>query len=1021
MTHDEAAECGPEFVTHLGMRFVAVRTNFVDVEVGISEGDAMLKSDRINVFQDIIKTYCLDAATEAAVLKEIRDRGLQPSDYVLIPVHPHQASHAIPNLHASSIEKQIVVPLKVSCTARPLMNYRTLVVKNANKKEGLHVKTALTVQLTSAIRGVSSTSARNAPRLSKLLASIVDGNLELQRTDAFGRKLFLPHRILAGIAFKESCNSLAAILREDVENLIACDEVALPVASLFARSPLTKNTVITDLISELGVDPIIWFKALTELVVPPLIILMSRYGIALEPHPQNLIVILRKGWPHRFTVRDFGGIRVLPSRLATHGLSIDLDCRTGLVIDEKDPSAAELQLRSKLFYPLFGHSFAELVSAISSTGNVEETDLWEIVRTVAWQVRRSVGSDETNRDLQALLEEPWRRKCLLKMRLSGVVTDDIYVDAPNPFKQLPRYPTLGNIDLTDIERRMFAYLSQIEPDLCHLWMQELPTSKESIEECLQESLARESVAYDADFIMDLQTDWKKLRIELMDSAANLALSRALVKRRSQFLCGRFPASKTLFSILKEMYGPSDIAVELDSLDATGHPTHPCRKTRLGFSPADSLAYSSESGQPVSLKLVAIRNDHVIQSGEPVKDVLQRHYPFVVDAALKALLRRGFDAGEFQFSVIHPFQFHNIIPQIYEEEIKGGTIVLLPEVTISARPTSSTRTLLTVAPGVLGERLAIKTTLDVQITSIVRTITHEEAMNGPCISKLLTRLLKDESRWACVAERSGIAFVDKSKSRSESTVQRIRDEGISCILRDDIEQPRIDEMIIRCSALITASPISGEPLIVECIKGNDKKLSYSRAADFLDTYANLLLSITLPLLWSHGIVIEAHLQNTLITLKQNKPTKILLQDFGLTVIHRGRLFEAGESIENIPYFEGEMMTDDIEHVYKNFEHSVIFTNLMPVVKALVDNSKVFAKSQAWGIIRQRILKIYDCFVLTSDPTSTAVFYAGEHLTHLLYSPLLSYKAFITMRLLSAFGYKEYHCSHANPLYLPKPLI
>ncbi|KAK6517059.1 hypothetical protein TWF506_006937 [Arthrobotrys conoides] len=1015
MSSADAARYGPEFGSKFGLRFVAVAKDYVEAEDGISNAE-ISKISRINPIQDTgIDSFnrtlnnCYQDTVED-LRRELIQMGKRPEDFVMIPVHPHQLDNAIPKLHAEALVGKTVIPLQSSLTAHPLMSYRTFAVKGQENK-GLHIKTALEVQLTGAIRGISSASARNAPRMSRLLARIIAGDTDLQRTDFRGRELFIPERAVAAVAFKESKRSLAAILRDDIENDMAEDEVALPVASLFARSPLTGNPILLDLVAELGTTPTAWLHALAEVCIPPCLIFLSRYGISLEPHPQNTVIILRKGWPSRMHVRDFGGARILPSRLAKQGLSIELDAATGLVITSSSDDEGIATLRAKLFYPLFGNNLAEVISTLAKENRTVEEELWGVVRTVVRRTGLYLGTKEALEDVKALLENPWRRKCLLSMRLAGAVTDQRYVDGPNPLRVSPIDPPSPSTFWNPSEKTMFKYLSENEPELCLLWQKQLPGARQSIEEDYQASLARENIQDSAETIHDVKSEWEQLKLELEDSATNLALSRVLVNFRGQQLSERAGITKRdLLSVLLDLYHPSDITLELDDFDAEGHPTHPCRRTRLRFSPADSLAFAPDSGTTVSGKIVAVQRNRLVLSDPSFSDILQKHYPFTYDAALAALSRGGKNPNEFELVLVHPFQFQTILPQIYKDEVNAGAIVPLPEVTIACRATSSTRTLVSITPGILGKRLSFKTAIDVQITSTCRTISHESARNGPYVSALLTRLLSGETRISCIAERASVAFSPQTNCTTS------RQRGLSMLLRDDVaDYIKPGEIIIGCAGLITKSPISGKPLVIEIVNSLAQSGNHGLAAKgFIDKYADLLLSAALPLLWKHGIALEAHLQNTLLVLDASRnPVRLLLRDFAGLRVNLDRLEESGEDITKIPCPKSRTMSADDEEIHCKFSHSVIFTNLSPVVYAL---SELVSPLALWEVIRARVVKVHELFITNLSKTERNVEnFANKHFHRLTSTQVLPQKALLTMRVLAkASGGMDYYTMQNNPL-------
>ncbi|MGJ7908663.1 IucA/IucC family protein [Actinopolyspora sp. H202] len=443
----------PEFGGGFDMRLVAVARH------AVSGADHTGELDGAGAMWRELHT-AFPRATEAAE-SELLGRGLSPMSYTLIPVHPHQLRFAIPHLHGSSLATGTAVALHTTLPARPLMSLRTLEVREPGRPPGLQVKTAVEIRLTGAVRGVSPGAVHNGPELSALFDRIVTRDPELSPVDEQGRPRFAVCRELAAAGHRPTdstgdmerdrarARSLAAVLREHPGASMASGEVALPVAALLARSPLTGNNVLADVLTELnpglrdgrvgGGESALdtarrWLRLHLGLGMFPLLALLVRYGIALEPHPQNTVLVLRDGLPHRLFVRDIGGVRVLSERLRRHGH--EFDPHRGSALTGTDAAA----LRDKLYFPLFGNQLGELVAAAAAATGCSEQPLWRVVRQSAAGVfdrlrTTAADGDEAaacESDAEALLNRPWRLKTMLGMRLAGLVTEQRYVSAPNP-------------------------------------------------------------------------------------------------------------------------------------------------------------------------------------------------------------------------------------------------------------------------------------------------------------------------------------------------------------------------------------------------------------------------------------------------------------------------------------------------------------------------------------------------------------------------------------------------------------
>jgi siderophore synthetase component len=266
---------------------------------------------------------------------------------------------------------------------RPLMSLRTV----APLDGGQHVKTAVDVQLTSAVRTVSPAAVHNGPLLSRLLRELTrDLPLDvLAETDAG-----------AVIVDGEPQRHLAYLRREAPR--IGPTEAVLPLAAL--------GTVLDEVVG----DPYAWLESLATILVPPLLTVLDR-GVALEAHGQNTLVVLDAGRPVRILYRDLGGVRVSARRLEQA-----LELKGDLPSDDPDV------LRTKLAAALFGTVAAELVALLERRRGADPDRLWQII------ARTATGTEDGRR----IARSPLPVKATTAMRLADDPLDDVWARIDNP-------------------------------------------------------------------------------------------------------------------------------------------------------------------------------------------------------------------------------------------------------------------------------------------------------------------------------------------------------------------------------------------------------------------------------------------------------------------------------------------------------------------------------------------------------------------------------------------------------------
>ncbi|WP_050788259.1 MULTISPECIES: IucA/IucC family siderophore biosynthesis protein [Actinomycetes] len=1078
MSAEDTVRYSPEFGAQFGLPLVSVSRSAATGANGLDGSQALLSE--------------AFPRTVAAATVEMRAAGLIPEQRVLIPVHPHQRFHALPVLHADALADGTVTPLRTRIPARPLISVRTLSARETAASTGLHVKTALEVQLTSAVRGVSPAAVHNGPRLSSLLERIVAGDLDLALSTPDGRPRFAVLRELASVAYvppdppnppdpaaaQARRRSLAAVLREDSEDLLGPDELSMPIAALFAKSPLTGASLLHDLVAEtasvtgVSLSEVArqWLTAHVERCVPPVLTLLVRYGIALEPHPQNTVLVLKNRWPHRVLLRDLGAARLLESRLARRAMSGEF--LPGSPLLASDPAA----FRAKLYYPLFGHHLGELVAEMANASGISEERLWpvagECVRQTFHRLAMSAccpeEAEDARADAEALLTGPWQHKALLTMRLKNLVTDQQYVEAPNPLAAGDREPEPP--DLNEAEREMLACLRERRPELVRPWLDELAGARLSTLNGACGALLRERRSLSAKRITETvlpgtgtppvspsvlallgtgtgrlisvtlrsgrrlaavceresgfganevvspvvvsdgvevraigrpehlvdavassggEMDWTALRDDLVDSARNLALSRACVRHRT--------AAATT-----DERAVSDRVLDLDAACSEGHSIHLAPRVRRGFTPADSLAYCPESADTVGISFVAVRKDSVHSTPDPsgasVGTIVADHFPATAARAIDGLAARGHAPAEYELIPVHPWQLRSRLAAEYPEELATGTVVPLPEAQLACRPTVSVRTLVTAASGRHGRRLTVKTALDVQLTSRRRTISPATTDNGPRMSRLLQRLLADDpstrGRVVCVPELAGIAFAPPPGSAPS------RERGLSALLRADPADYAVPgETVLSACALRGAAPDG--TVLAQLIR--DRSHQSKAALAFFDRYAELMLAAGLPLLWRYGIGLEAHLQNTLLVVRDGLPVRVLVRDFGGIRVHQGRLREAG--LEFVPHPGSITFSDDLDHVRRKVSYALLQANIAPVV-TMFATTWGLPVEQLWATVRAAMTGLLADLPahLLARASADVAFLRTSHLPQ---------KAFGLMRLLDADH--DIYLPQANPLH------
>lgn len=423
------------------------------------EWGATLKVALVAVLKDYCQTTSIDENTvttrlyqeyeglQSLVEDTLQNQGLHPSHFELIPVHPWQLDHTVYSLYKKEIEQKIIVPISdFRIATQSLVSFRSLAPLQKLGQGRHHIKTAVNIQTTSAVRIVSPNSVENGPILSKILRNIQEKENHFE-----GSIVVLQER--AGVYFQPIRPklseeerwtlqaNLASILRENPENHVKNEEeIPMAAAALLAESPISGKLIVIELVEELAgyydlpdirEAAVLFIQKYAQASLPGFLTLMVRYGVSLEGHMQNSVSVFRHGELVRILLRDFGGARILPVRLKNQGIQAEFYPGSSIVTEKV------AQLRNIISYSVIQNHFAELITSIVRVLGIDEEMLWKQVVVVCKNVFEELKKDpsiaeQALADEQALFQPSIDLKALTTMRLRGDITDYSFMEVPNP-------------------------------------------------------------------------------------------------------------------------------------------------------------------------------------------------------------------------------------------------------------------------------------------------------------------------------------------------------------------------------------------------------------------------------------------------------------------------------------------------------------------------------------------------------------------------------------------------------------
>ena len=420
LSPDEVLALSPEFQPTLSVPLAALRADKARVTFADGTGD----------YGAWFARHFPQAAQRWAA--RLTALGEAPDDWLPLPLHPFQASRVIPQKFAAEIAQgDLVLFDDVALDATPTMSFRTVVPDGSPVLP--HLKLPVSLRLTSVQRTVSPKSTVMGPRITHLLATILEredgfaGTLDIVREDV-GLHYVDPH------GDDDRARHLAILYRANPMTRADGTRFPVPVGALFAESPFSGRPLATELVALAHGDhadgAVAWFETHARTVLTALLSAYLVYGIAFEAHQQNSFIMVDEGYaPVRLLARDFGDLRIHGPTLRGTGLGLAA-YRTGFTVYEDD-----VPVRDKLLHAVLLCHLSELALLLARAYGHPEQRFWNVLRreidAVFSALRPRIDAGRWHAERQALLEHDWPAKAFLRMRLTDT-SDDVHGTMPNP-------------------------------------------------------------------------------------------------------------------------------------------------------------------------------------------------------------------------------------------------------------------------------------------------------------------------------------------------------------------------------------------------------------------------------------------------------------------------------------------------------------------------------------------------------------------------------------------------------------
>ncbi|WP_018658153.1 IucA/IucC family protein [Actinomadura flavalba] len=305
-----------------------------------------------------VRADVLAEGGDAAAFAELEALGPSvPPEYTLLPVHPWQFSllSGRPLLRRALASGGVRDLGTAGPEVFPTASVRTVYVPSAD----VFCKFSLDVRITNCVRKNSWYELDGAVHLNRLLGEVFAGH------DGAALLAEPAYRTVA-LADRALYEGFGVILREGVRNLPGTPLLAAALADPYG----TALSALAPLATPEGAAA--WWDAYARLVLRPVLAAYLDHGVVLEPHVQNVLMVMDSGgMPVRAVFRDLEGTKLTAGRWNLAHLPAGV--RDALTYDAE-------RGWNRVVYCLFVNHLTEVAAAVADLHPTLERELWGTVR-----------------------------------------------------------------------------------------------------------------------------------------------------------------------------------------------------------------------------------------------------------------------------------------------------------------------------------------------------------------------------------------------------------------------------------------------------------------------------------------------------------------------------------------------------------------------------------------------------------------------------------------------------------------
>ncbi|MFY1682743.1 IucA/IucC family protein [Micromonospora sp. WMMD730] len=373
--------------------------------------------------------------TLARFTATLADAGLDPDDYLLIPVHPWQWWNRLAVTFAGEVARRRLVCLgEAPDEYLPQQSIRTFF--NVTEPRRHYVKTALSVLNMGFLRGLSAAYMEATPAINDWLFDLVTGDPVLTGTGltilreraAVGYRH--PQYEAATDRYSPYRKMLAALWRESPVPGLAPGRRLSTMAALL-HTDRDGRSLAAALIAESGLPAREWLRRYLDAYLVPLLHSFYAHRLAFMPHGENVILVLHDGVVERVIFKD----------IAEEIVVMDPEADLPPLVRRVRAAIPDDEQLLTIFTDVFDCFFRHLNAVLAGAGVLDEDDFWRTVADCATDYAARVPHLADRLRRHDLFAEEFTLSCLNRLQLRN---NQQMVDLADPSAALQFAGTLTN-------------------------------------------------------------------------------------------------------------------------------------------------------------------------------------------------------------------------------------------------------------------------------------------------------------------------------------------------------------------------------------------------------------------------------------------------------------------------------------------------------------------------------------------------------------------------------------------------